>query len=61
MPPMRLYIASKWKVKSRRIRYCTTMPETKATATEIRMPEMIVRALAVLMKSTTEVKLPLSE
>ena len=37
------------------------MPETKATATEIRMPEMIVRALAVLMKSTTEVKLPLSE
>ena len=49
MPPMRRYMASKWNVKSKRIRYCTTMPETKATPTEIKIPEMIVSALAVLM------------
>ena len=29
--------------------YCTTMPEMKATTTEIRIPEMIVRARELLM------------
>ena len=44
---------SKWKVKTRRTRYWTTEPAMKATTTETRMPVMMVRALEVLMKSTT--------
>ena len=32
-----------------RAMYCTTAPETKATTTDIKMPEMMVSDLAVLM------------
>ena len=38
--------------------YCTIMPDMKATTTEMRMPEIIVSALALLMNWPTSAKLP---
>ncbi len=47
--PNFLYAFSTWKENTSRITNCTTAPVTKATATEIRMPDTIVRALELLM------------